>query len=440
MNRRMCNRFLIVMIAGLVGLASAQGFRLNKPDAVGGGLVAVHQDGVGESTSAGAGLEIFLKYNISPKFFITAGTGVYTVTDGSFQMDTFRTTLFPTAEVKAGFNLIQGSKFTPIIFFGIHGYGHKTTNKAGTSTDLYYDGDVFAGAGFNYSINDQWSFRASGVYRYVFTQDVDPKSKFWVAKAGLSYSLNKQDFSDREEIEYPLDSGEIVLDDLFREENSGTQSEQDALALLFQPENEAPGVRSETNSNASTTVVSSDVQSLLNRIEEIKSEMDRRLMQLEDIETKVRANERAIAQVTGRVAGEYAGNAAQSFGVSNTENFKANYETALQRFYNKNYQDAIRTFRGLLSSNPDHRLASNCQYWIGECFNAMGDYQQAIEAFNAVLRFRLSYKFDDALIMNGLCHLKIGDRMAARENFQRLVSQYPDSEYAPKAMRYLGRL
>ena len=93
-----------------------------------------------------------------------------------------------------------------------------------------------------------------------------------------------------------------------------------------------------------------------------------------------------------------------------------------------------------MTSNPDHRLASNCQYWIGESYNAMKQYQEALNAFNSVMSYRTSYKFDDALIMSGICHLRLGDRTTARENFQQLVSRFPDSEYAPKAMRYLGRL
>ena len=126
--------------------------------------------------------------------------------------------------------------------------------------------------------------------------------------------------------------------------------------------------------------------------------------------------------------------------MGDTEGFKEAYEQGLQNFYDKQYRDAVRVFSGLLANNPDHRLASNCQYWIGECHNALGEYKEAINAFAAVMQFRSSYKFDDALLMTGLCHLKLGDRYTARENFQELISRYPESEYAPAAMRYLGSL
>jgi TolA-binding protein len=85
-------------------------------------------------------------------------------------------------------------------------------------------------------------------------------------------------------------------------------------------------------------------------------------------------------------------------------------------------------------------LVSNCHYWIGESYNGMGNYQQAIQEFSTVLRYSSSYKLDDALIMSGVCYLKLGDSATARQQFQELVSRYPESEYAPTAMRYLGKL
>ena len=42
--------------------------------------------------------------------------------------------------------------------------------------------------------------------------------------------------------------------------------------------------------------------------------------------------------------------------------------------------------------------------------------------------------------MSGLCYMKLGETNNARTQFQELVSRYPQSEYAPKAMRYLGSL
>ena len=160
----------------------------------------------------------------------------------------------------------------------------------------------------------------------------------------------------------------------------------------------------------------------------------RRSRQISTLQNKVDANERAISQFSqGRVGGT-------STTYTPSGDFKANYQQALQTFYNRQYQDAIQIFRSLMASNPNHQLASNCQYWIGESYNAMKQYREALNAFNSVMNYGKSFKFDDALIMSGLCNMKLGDSATARENFEQLVSRYPNSEYAPKAMRYLGRL
>jgi len=125
-------------------------------------------------------------------------------------MDNFRRTLLPTFDIKAGYNLVNGGAFTPFLFLGLHGYGFKDKiNTPAYTSDTYYDGGIFGGGGFEYVLNDQWAFQATGDYRYIVTADADPKPKYWVAKAGLSYSLKPREEMDREEIEYPLYEGEI---------------------------------------------------------------------------------------------------------------------------------------------------------------------------------------------------------------------------------------
>lgn len=444
--------FIFIMML-LIASAYGQGFKITQPNAVGGSFVASHLDGLGGTSGFGPGFEMFAKYNVSPKLFLTGGLGYYTITDGTLTADALRMTLFPTVEFKAAYGLTEGSKFLPFLYGGLHAFGSKSHFvPLNVDSDTYYDASIFGGAGFEYAVNEKWSVHFNGDYRYVFTADADPKPKFWMAKAGLTYALAPQQTGPREEMEYPTGEGEISLDDLFREDTSSdipdyadTSEEDDALALLFQPENETTSM-DEVTENITPTEFSSvdypdtDMGQLMRNIDELKNEMKVRTQQLDQLQNQVLANERAIAQVSGSVAGEYASNSRGSFGVTSTSDFKQNYEAGLQQFYNKNYQDAIRTFRGLMTSNPDHRLASNCQYWIGEAYNAMKQYRDAINAFSSVMNYRTSYKFDDALLMSGICYLKMGDRNTARENFTQLVSKYPDSEYAPKAMRYLGSL
>jgi tol-pal system protein YbgF len=450
----------VFIMAVTTQAARGQGFiyKLTHPDAVGGGFVATHTDEIGEMTDAGPGFELFLKYQLSPRVFFSAGTGFLTSTDDMLKMDMFRTTLFPSFEARAGIHLMDSRSFLPFVFIGAHAFGWKSESIINNQTQevgTYYDGSLLAGAGVQVALNDKWSFHATGDYRYVISSDQDPKPEYWMAKAGLTYALGYEPPADREEMEYPVGQDELVLDDFFREDVSTAgeeqpadmrqPEEQDILDALFASEPESRGTLSPSeeaegdvlSSLDTSTEALSETDMLRLTIENLRSDIADRTTRIEELENKVRDNERIIAEFTRRSASDMKD---ASFGVADTESFKNSYQQGLQRFYNKQYNEAIRTFSSLLANNPDHRLASNCQYWIGESHHAMGQFRQAIESFSAVLNYKRSYKFDDALIMSGLCHMKLGNTLTARENFQELLSRFPESEYTAKALRYLGRL
>jgi len=445
------------------------------PDEVGGNFIATRQDQTTRNApgpGAGPGFSMFAKYNFGQNMFFTVGAGYVSSTDKILGYDQAKVSLFPMAELKFGYNILTG-KFSPYLNAGIMGFKSVyTTNVAGvTSTnDMGYDPAFTGGLGMSYRLNKNLSLNAGGDIAYAFMSTTSGnvgKPIFWMAKAGVSYSLGKSAKKAKgEEIEYPVDNNELAIDDLFRmntEDNtsgkdketvkSSNQAEEDALALLFgESEKSGSEVKTESPTNTVSDVYSSNssgtskyakpknANELIARIEQLQAEIDRNRREVDKLRSKVMENERTLAQVSSRVAGEYAGVEQSSYSRVSDNSFKANYKQALQYFYNRNYKETMRIMRRLLSSNPDHRLASNCQYWIGESLNAMGDYRGAVQAFNSVLSYRKSYKFDDALLMAGLCSLKLGDVNTARERFQKLVSKYPDSEYAPKAMRYLGRL
>ncbi|MCK5149227.1 tetratricopeptide repeat protein [bacterium] len=449
----------------------AQGlaYKIFHPDAIGGGFVASHFDrshylAYGTSTSAGPGLEVFALYNLKyPGLFITAGTGLYSLTDGLFSADSSSRTLFPTAEIKLGYKILKNQKFSPIVFGGLQAYYHQTKKTTVIAPAEYkgFDFGAFIGGGFQFTISPKLSAFVTGDYRYIFSDADQPKSKYWMAKAGVSYNLAPKS-RRRDTMEYPMDDSDLALQALFQDTDNDQSAsdnenykptEEDALALLFQEES-GSDVESNTDpldalfrtstedvSNEPTAIdATTDVGRLLAKINDLRTEMQQKDTELDDLRNKVAANERAIVNVSRGVAGQVAGYTDDALAVLDMQNFKSTYQLALQKHYNKDYQSAIQVFNALSASRPDHRLASNCQYWIGESYNAMGQHANAIEAFNKVLNYRSSYKLDDALLMTGIVYMKIGNQTSARENFQRLVSMFPDSEYAPKAMRYLGRL
>jgi tol-pal system protein YbgF len=125
---------------------------------------------------------------------------------------------------------------------------------------------------------------------------------------------------------------------------------------------------------------------------------------------------------------------------SSPASFSRAYEEALSQFYSKRYSDAIAQFNTLLAQFPDHSLASNCVYWIGESYFGSGNYSEAVNAFNRVFSYPRSLKKDDALLMLGRSHLQLNQREEARQAFDRLIKEFPTSEFVAKAEQWLNRM
>ncbi len=120
--------------------------------------------------------------------------------------------------------------------------------------------------------------------------------------------------------------------------------------------------------------------------------------------------------------------------------FEADYNRALQLFRQGEYDRAAQLFNTLAQSDRSHDLADNAQYWLGECYYAKEEYQNAIAEFEKVFAFPNSNKADAAQLKIGMCWMQLGKYPEAKEQFIRLLSSYPSSEYVPRARALLEKL
>jgi len=461
------NKIFLILIILLLS-SSLYGQSFTDRLMIGGNIIGCRQDRTSRNSpgeGVGPGAELFLQYNINNNLFVNAGTGFITATDKFFGWDNQKVTLFPSIRLDLGYNFVNSGNLSTYINAGVLGFKSKYEVKSPAfEQDMKFDAAVSGGLGLRYKLNDLISLNASGSGNYTLTSDVPEgvtKPLFWFAKMGLSYSLNntqKRDTYDQQEIEYPFSGDEIALDDIFNTEeggavsetetrtDQGSVSEEEALDLLFQAAEEESGsegtydnlfsesTESEQGTDDYSGASSSTIESQINELRNKINERDRIISELRQ---KVNKNEEIISRYAGK---DISTKSDTYTNYVNNGDFTSSYKQALQLFYDKKYDRAINMFQNLMNSNPNHKLASNCQYWIGESYNAQGKYSQAVNAFKSVLNYNTSYKFDDALIMNGVIYMKIGEVEMAKRNFQQLVQNYPDSEYAPKAMRYLGRL
>jgi TolA-binding protein len=120
--------------------------------------------------------------------------------------------------------------------------------------------------------------------------------------------------------------------------------------------------------------------------------------------------------------------------------YQNNYDHALELYHQKQFTQAAALFRSLLESNRSHKLAGNCQFWLGECFYAQKQYEAALAEFEKVFAFPKSYKTDAAQYKIALCYLTLKKYPEAREELNRLISTYPASEYVARARTQLDQI
>ena len=110
---------------------------------------------------------------------------------------------------------------------------------------------------------------------------------------------------------------------------------------------------------------------------------------------------------------------------------KRAYDAALSLVNTKRFDQALDAFAAFLVKWPDHPYAENAMYWRGECYFARGDYVHASEQFDGALkRFPAGNKSADALLKLGMSAEKLGKSIKAKECFDRLARQYPESDAA----------
>jgi tol-pal system protein YbgF len=114
------------------------------------------------------------------------------------------------------------------------------------------------------------------------------------------------------------------------------------------------------------------------------------------------------------------------------------YDRIMEEFRQKDYEAALAGFHFFLELHGHSILASNAQYWIGECEYRLGRYKEALTSFyNVVSYYPLSSKLPASTLRIGQIYTKIHDKEKARMMYERVLDQYPDMAEAEVARRAL---
>jgi len=116
------------------------------------------------------------------------------------------------------------------------------------------------------------------------------------------------------------------------------------------------------------------------------------------------------------------------------------YAGALSLYSGRDYQQATAKFEEFVAAYPEHKLAGNAQYWIGECYYSQKRYAEAAEEFAKVEKdYPASHKVPAALFKKGLSLAELKRMPEAQAALQRIVERYGQSEEAAKAKEKLER-
>jgi tol-pal system protein YbgF len=89
---------------------------------------------------------------------------------------------------------------------------------------------------------------------------------------------------------------------------------------------------------------------------------------------------------------------------------------------------------------PDHKLADNAMYWLGECSYTTGHYEQAAKIFKTLVQtYPKGQKVPDALLKTGYSYISIDDVSQANHYFKQVITRYPFSPAADKAQKKLSQ-
>jgi TolA-binding protein len=131
------------------------------------------------------------------------------------------------------------------------------------------------------------------------------------------------------------------------------------------------------------------------------------------------------------------------------------YQAAYIDFSKGSYALAMAGFREFLRRYPDHALAGNAQYWIGEGYVSQAraaanagqtervaqELEAAVQEFRRVLaNYPRSEKAPSALYKEALALIDLKQPAVAQQRLEYLVANFPQAEETPLARERLNTL
>jgi tol-pal system protein YbgF len=116
-------------------------------------------------------------------------------------------------------------------------------------------------------------------------------------------------------------------------------------------------------------------------------------------------------------------------------------DSAKSDYFSGAWSLAVSGFEALIRTFPRTESAGEAQFYIGETYYAQNKWREAIDAYGLVLQnYRTSSTVPDTYFKRGRAYAQIGQPDKAREMWEAVIKQFPESDAARLARQDLERI
>lgn len=120
---------------------------------------------------------------------------------------------------------------------------------------------------------------------------------------------------------------------------------------------------------------------------------------------------------------------------------EAAYQKSFDQLKKGRFSEAIKGFKAFVKQYPSSPLAPNAEFWTGEAYYQMSDFDTALASFRKAIKdYPQSAKTADATLKVGYCQYELKQWKSARETLNTVVQKFPGTSAANLATQRLQRM
>lgn len=117
------------------------------------------------------------------------------------------------------------------------------------------------------------------------------------------------------------------------------------------------------------------------------------------------------------------------------------YKQAQSELNAGNTKKARETLTKFTEQFPEHKLAANARYWIGETYYQEKNYEQAVLEYQRVIEgYPGRDKVSAAMLKQAMAFKELGDAKSAKFVLKEMIDKFPTAEEIPTAKELLSKL